>query len=89
MVIELLVLSFVSAVVWIVAHTAERPARADVDDAVRTAHADPIMSYIDENYGLHVPDETMKRIHDVIDELDASVCIFEAAWPPSTSTSRV
>ncbi|GEM_PF-1133802 len=67
MVIELLVLSFVSAVVWIVAHTAERPARADVDDAVRTAHADPIMSYVDENYGLHVPDDPIsvprERLH--------------------------
>ena len=56
--IEILtVLSLFIALAWALVRAVLMFVRADTADDARTAHIDPISTYVDENYGSHFVDD--------------------------------
>ena len=57
MITGLFALSLFAALVWMILRAVHMLMGSEAPDDARVHHADPIMAYVEENYGSHVPED--------------------------------
>jgi len=60
-----IVLGLFVALAWTIIRTVLMFLRVDVQEDAPTAHADPISTYVDENYGSHFVDDPVTANRDL------------------------